>query len=362
MHPSSTPPPRRSSRARQPRATFICIDKVPAPFKPSKAPAAPWTGTRPPGSRRRPLARSDPRGAGAPASLPPTPAGSRRLGGCRGHNEVECSMDGLDSRDESPRFSGAVHAREDKGPYPADFLRREFAAVPAPLEDPFEIPAPLLLTRIAQGRFDSHAHPEVLDRLEGLESPERLDGQREVVRVLFTGDMREGHAFPRREPPDVLTQEPSERELALDLGPARREPERAAGGASIQVEDVRRRYDRVLLPESPGAEALGGGPLRSALDAKHLRRVRTARRYLRTGVAASGPIPEGEGISIPRRVVHRPWRKRRRSPARGGGCARFAISTPSHSPSCPPRFFSRENSRTRTSRACTRNTSCRRAP
>src|SRR3989441_673094 len=289
-------------------------------------------------------------------------AGERLAEGVRAQIEVEASMDVLDARDESPRISAAVHAREDKGPYPADFLRREFAAVPAHLEDPYEIPAPLLLTRIAQGRFDSHAHPEVLDRLEGLESPERLDGQREVVRVLFTGDMREGHAFPRRELPDVLTQEPCEREPAADLGPARREPERAAGGASIQVEDVRRRYDRMLLQEVPGAEALVGRPFRSALDAKHLRRFRTARRYLRTGVAASGPIPEGEGISIPRRVVHRPWRKRRRSPARGGGCARFAIATPSHSPSCPPRFFSRENSRTRTSRACTRNTSCRRAP
>src|SRR5207245_561956 len=138
-------------------------------------------------------------------------AGERLAEGVRAQIEVEASMDVLDARDEGPRISGAVHAREDKGPYPADFLRREFAAVPAHLEDPFEIPAPLLLTRIAQGRFDSHAHPEVLDRLEGLESPERLDGQREVVRVLFTGDMREGHAFPRRELPDVLTQEPCER-------------------------------------------------------------------------------------------------------------------------------------------------------
>src|SRR2546428_14080415 len=106
-------------------------------------------------------------------------------------------MDVLDARDESPRIPGAVHARRENGPYPADFLRRGVAALPAHLEDPVEIPAPLLLTRIAQGRFDSHAHPEVLDRLEGLESPERLDGQREVVRVLFTSDMREGHAFPR---------------------------------------------------------------------------------------------------------------------------------------------------------------------
>src|SRR3989475_2041483 len=59
----------------------------------------------------------------------------------------------------------------------------------------------------------------------------------------------------------------------------------------------------MLLQEVPGAKALVGRPFRSALDAKHLRRFRTARRYLRTGVAASGPIPEGKAISIRRRVA-----------------------------------------------------------
>src|SRR5256712_7551611 len=212
-------------------------------------------------------------------------------------------MDVLDARDEGARIPGAVHAREDEGPHSADLLRREFAAVPAHLQDPFKVAAPLLLTRIAEGRLDSHAHPEVLNRLEGLEPPERLDGQREVVRVLVAGDVGEGHALPRRKFPDVLTQEPCERELAVDLGPARRQPERSARGASIQVEDVRRRHDRMLLQEIPGAKTLVGRPFRPALDAKHLRRFRTARRYLRTGVAASGPIPEGKAISIRRRVA-----------------------------------------------------------
>src|SRR2546428_5967088 len=59
----------------------------------------------------------------------------------------------------------------------------------------------------------------------------------------------------------------------------------------------------MLLQEVPGAKALVGRPFRSALDAKHLRRFRTARRYLRTGVAASGPIPEGKAISNRRRVA-----------------------------------------------------------
>src|SRR2546428_6634081 len=59
----------------------------------------------------------------------------------------------------------------------------------------------------------------------------------------------------------------------------------------------------MLLQEVPGAKALVGRPFRSALYAKHLRRFRTARRYLRTGVAASGPIPEGKAISIRRRVA-----------------------------------------------------------
>src|SRR5207244_2352424 len=58
----------------------------------------------------------------------------------------EVAKDVLDARDERPRIPGAVHAREDKGPHPADFFRREFTAIPADLEDPFKIPAPLLLT------------------------------------------------------------------------------------------------------------------------------------------------------------------------------------------------------------------------
>src|SRR6059036_2425529 len=118
MHPSSTPPPRRSSRARQPRATFICIDKVPAPFKPSKAPAAPWTGTRPPGSRRRPLARSDPRGAGAPASLPPTPVDRDDLAAVKAFDlrlkplRIDASRGPHVFRLEAPRFAGRQVAKD----------------------------------------------------------------------------------------------------------------------------------------------------------------------------------------------------------------------------------------------------------
>src|SRR5436189_269384 len=92
----------------------------------------------------------------------------------------------------------------------------------------------LVLARIAQRGLDPHADSEVLDGLQVLEPPERLHRQREVVRVLLAGDVRERDAFPWGQLRDRLAKESREGELAVDLGPARFQPEGAAGRASFE--------------------------------------------------------------------------------------------------------------------------------
>src|SRR3989449_8685370 len=235
----------------------------------------------------------------APAERLRELAGERLAESVRAQVEIEAAVDLLDPRDEGPRISGPVHAGDHERSHAAHFPRREFAAVATHLQGAFEVSAPLLLARIAERGLDPHADSEVLDGLQVLEPSERLDCQREVVRVLLAGDVRERDAFPRGHLRDRLAKESREREFAVDLGPARFQAEGAAGRAAFDVEDLRRRDDRMLLQEIPGAEALIRRPFRSALDAKHLGRFRTARRYLRTGVADIGPDTGGEGHKYP---------------------------------------------------------------
>src|SRR6266705_1134936 len=199
-------------------------------------------------------------------------AGERLTEGVRAQVEVEAAVDLLDPRDERRRIPGPVHAGDHERSHAAHFLRREFAAVSADLQGAFEVPAPLLLARIAERGLDPHADSEVLDGLQVLEPSERLHRQREVVRILLSGDVRERDAFPRGQLRDRLAKESREREFAVDLGPARFQAEGAAGRAAFDVEDLRRRDDRMLLQEIPGAEASIRRPFGPALDAKHLRR------------------------------------------------------------------------------------------
>src|SRR2546427_9433405 len=91
------------------------------------------------------------------------------------------------------------HALNQQPSHAAHLLRLEFATVSADLQGAFEVPTPLLRARIAERRLDAHAKPKVLDGLQILEPSERLDGQREVVRVLVAGDLGESYPFPRRE-------------------------------------------------------------------------------------------------------------------------------------------------------------------
>src|SRR5213594_922513 len=208
----------------------------------------------------------------APAERLRELAGERLAESVRAQVEIEAAVDLLDPRDEGPRISGPVHAGDHERSHAAHFPRREFAAVATHLQGAFEVPAPLLLARIAERGLDPHADSEVLDGLQVLEPSERLDRQREVVRVLLAGDVRERDAFPRGHLRDRLAKESREREFAVDLRPARFQAEGAAGRAAFDVEDLRRRDDRMLLQEIPGAEALIRRPFGPALDAKHLRR------------------------------------------------------------------------------------------
>src|SRR5947208_2299760 len=174
MHPSSTPPPRRSSRARQPRATFIiCVVKAPAPFNPSRRSLVGPIGTRPPESRRRRLARwsSSMRAGGA---APPHCRGGRRP---FRPTRVVARAPRTVPRDERGRTLRPIDARGDEGSDRTHFSGREFAVLSADLQDSFVVPAPLLLTRIAQGRLDPDADVEVLDDGEVLEPTDRLHGE-----------------------------------------------------------------------------------------------------------------------------------------------------------------------------------------
>src|SRR5439155_2191510 len=209
------------------------------------------------------------RGRGyAPAERLRELAGERLAECVRAQVEVEAAVDLLDPRDEGRRIPGPVHAGDHERSHAAHFLRREFAAVSADLQGALEVPAPLLLARIAESGLDPHADSEVLDGLQVLEPPERLHRQREVVRVLLAGDVRERDAFPRGQLRDRLAKESREGELAGDLGSARFQAEGAAGRAAFDVEDLRRRDDRMLLQEIPGAAALIRRPFGPALDAK----------------------------------------------------------------------------------------------
>src|SRR2546428_829162 len=174
MQPSSTPPPRRSSRARQPKATFIAWTKSPRPLRlrslrrDEGRPAVPLAA----------LLLSDQfRGRGHdPAERLRELAGERLAECVLAQVKVQATVDFLDPRYEGRRIPGPVHAGDDERSHAAHFLRREFTAVAPDLQDAFEIPASLLLARIAERGLDPHADSEVLDGLQILEPPERLHG------------------------------------------------------------------------------------------------------------------------------------------------------------------------------------------
>src|SRR5439155_9957993 len=110
------------------------------------------------------------RGRGyAPAERLRELAGERLAECVRAQVEVEAAVDFLDPRDEGRRVPGPVHAGDHERSHAAHFLRREFAAVAPDLQDALEIPASLLLARIAERGLDPQADPEVLDGLEILE-------------------------------------------------------------------------------------------------------------------------------------------------------------------------------------------------
>src|SRR5207247_7878147 len=88
----------------------------------------------------------------------------------RAHIEVEASVDLFDPRDERGRTLRPIDARGDEGSDRTHFSGREFAVLSADLQDSFVVPAPLLLTRIAQGRLDPEADVDVLAAGEVLES------------------------------------------------------------------------------------------------------------------------------------------------------------------------------------------------
>src|SRR5207244_1567530 len=117
---------------------------------------------------------------------------ARSLRMTNGRTDVTSARESL-YRTTSP----VCHRPRRPRPPAAHFPRREFAAVATHLQGAFEVPAPLLLARIAERGLDPHADSEVLDGLQVLEPSERLDRQREVVRVLLAGDVRERDAFPR---------------------------------------------------------------------------------------------------------------------------------------------------------------------
>ena len=121
------------------------------------------------------------------------------------------------------------------------------------LQDPFVVPALLLLAVVAQRRLDAQPRAEPLDGLEVLEAADGFDRQRKVVRILFARDEGEGDPLERSLGGDAFAEQPRGREIPVELRPAGSEPERTAGGASLDVDDLRGADDRVFLREVLGA-------------------------------------------------------------------------------------------------------------
>src|SRR2546430_380471 len=166
MHPSSTPPARRSSRARQPRATFIiCVVKAPAPFNPSRLSLEGPIGTRPPESRRRRLVRWSSLVRAGGAVPPHCPGGQRPF---RPSRAVARALR------TAPRRCALRRRRPSAG---AGSAGRECAFLSARLQDSSVVPAPLLLTRIAEERLAQDVAEEVLEEGEVLDPTNRLHSE-----------------------------------------------------------------------------------------------------------------------------------------------------------------------------------------